>query len=293
MKKILILGANGQVGWELRRALLPLGKVTALDKAQVDLRDPKAINEKLEEINPDIIVNAAAYKAVDKTESEPQLASLVNGDAPGILAAFAKKRNALLVHYSTDYVFDGTSPVPMTEASVTAPLNSYGHSKLEGEKAIQSHGCRHLIFRTSWVYGARGQNFLLTMLKLGKERDTLKIVNDQFGAPTWSRLIAETTGIILSKIALKSDWEWGIYNLTASEKTSWEGFAKEIFNQAHLLDLTFPIPTLIGIPSSEYPVPAKRPKNSVLSLDKIQTTFDLSIPSWKECLTLCLEDINV
>lgn len=293
MKTILILGDRGQVGWELSRALLPLGKIIALDKTQLDLANSQAILNKLEEIQPDIIVNAAAYTAVDKAESERELAFQINAKAPGILAAYAKKKEALLIHYSTDYVFDGLSPIPMTEKEITNPLNVYGLSKLEGEKSIQSHGCKHLIFRTSWVYGSRGKNFLLTMLKLGKEQKHLNIVHDQIGAPTWSRLIAETTGIILAKLPYLSNVEWGIYNLTASERTSWKGFAESIFHFAHLQNPAFQIPTISGIPSSDYPVLATRPKNSALSLEKIQTTFDLSIPSWKECLKLCLKEVQI
>lgn len=292
MKKILLIGSNGQVGWELKRTLAPLGSVISLDRHQLDLSQPDSIPAKLIEYGPDIIVNAAAYTAVDKAESEPDLAKTINGKAPGILAREAKKMGAVLVHYSTDYVFDGAMPHPLQENNPSNPLNMYGLSKLEGELAIQQSGCKHLIFRTSWVYASRGKNFLLTMLKLGKERETLNIVDDQIGAPTWSRMIAETTALVLAKIQKDSDI-WGIYHLTSSGKTSWKGFAEAIFKQAHLQFDGYPNPKIIGIPTEAYPLPAKRPKNSVLSSHKLQTAFDLWMPSWESSLNLCMEEIKL
>jgi dTDP-4-dehydrorhamnose reductase len=293
MKKILILGANGQVGWELQRTLAPLGTVIALDRNELDLVHSKKIPEKLEKIHPDIIVNAAAYTAVDKAESDKELAMEINAISPGILAEEAKRLNAILVHYSTDYVFDGKSSLSYQEDSSTNPLNIYGASKLEGERAIQKVAGRHLIFRTSWVYGTRGKNFLLTMLKLAKERDSLNIVQDQIGAPTWCRMIAEATGHILSQLQMSSKEPWGIYNLTSSGKTSWKDFAEAIFHQAHAHWNTFRVPKITGIPTEAYPTPAQRPKNSLLSHDKLQETFNLTLPSWEKSLKLCMEELNV
>lgn len=286
MKKILLTGVQGQVGWELQRTLAPLGEVFAFDKNTLDLSRTESISAIVEQVHPDIIVNAAAYTAVDKAESEPEAAEVINSISPGILALEAKRINAILVHYSTDYVFDGTSPSPYLEESKTSPQNVYGKTKLEGEQAIRQSGCKHYIFRTSWVYGSRGKNFLLTMLKLAKEKESLNIVMDQIGAPTWCRMIAEATALILAKTESAST-TFGTYNLTASGQTSWNGFAEAIFNYAK----GYPIPKINGIPSEAYPTPARRPKNSVLSHAKLEKAFDIWMPAWETSLKLCMEEI--
>ncbi|MEI8365474.1 MAG: dTDP-4-dehydrorhamnose reductase [Parachlamydiaceae bacterium] len=294
MKKILITGKHGQIGHELLQALAPLGIVCALDRQQLDLTHPDHIRRVIREIQPDVIVNAAAYTLVDKAETDEKTALAINATAVGVLAEEAKKIHALLVHYSTDYVFDGTKTSPYCEEDVTNPINTYGKSKLEGEKAILTIGCPHLILRTSWVYGMHGNNFLLTMLRLGKERAELKIVDDQIGAPTWSRLIAEKTADLLSLYLDKkmNDDLSGIYNLTSAGHTSWLGFSQAIFGLHQQADPTFKAPQLTGIPSIEYPTPAKRPKFSVLSTNKIHNTFSINMPDWKESLKCCLYSVG-
>lgn len=280
MKRILLLGKNGQIGWELERSLPALSHVVACDRSQADLSDLKSVVKIVREINPEIIVNAAAYTAVDKAEQDEALAMQVNGKAPGVLAEEAKRLGAILVHYSTDYVFDGRSSKPYVEEDITNPLNAYGRSKLAGEKAIQSVGGKSLIFRTSWVYGLRGNNFLLTMLRLAKEREELRIVNDQIGAPTWCKSIAETTTAVLKLCLEKREVEFGLYHLSSAGKTSWHDFAKAIFEQ-------YPppkVPRIVGISSSEYVSPAKRPAYSVLSNEKLKKTFSITLPDWKDVL---------
>jgi len=292
MRRILLTGKSGQVGFELQRTLAPLGEIIALDVEDLDLSSPDAIRAKVREIKPQIIVNAAAYTAVDRAESEPDLAMKVNGVGPGVLAEEAKRVGSLMVHYSTDYVFDGTKGEPYTETDTPNPLSAYGQSKLAGDQAIQATGASHYIFRTSWVYSARGQNFLRTMLRLGRERAELRIVNDQFGAPTWARFIAETTARILqsSPDPKQTNLNAGLYNLTASGTTSWFGFAEEIFAQAsHALGAKSP--RLISIPASEYPTPARRPYNSRLDTSKLVNTFSLAVPHWKTMLTECIGDL--
>lgn len=286
MKKILLTGKNGQVGWELQRTLAPLGQVIARDSRELDLADPAAIRAALRDIRPDWVVNAAAYTAVDKAESEPGPAWAVNGKAPGILAEEAKRLGALLVHYSTDYVFDGSKAGPYREDDPAHPLGVYGQSKLAGEQAVQAVGGEHLILRTSWVYGGRGKNFLLTMLRLAREKEELSIVDDQIGAPTWSRLIAETTAQVLAQKQSPS-FQGGLYHLSAAGETSWHGFTQAILTAqaAHLERL----PRLRPIPSSAYPLPAPRPKNSVLANDKLSQNFGLALPAWQHGLHLCLE----
>ncbi|MBS3902479.1 MAG: dTDP-4-dehydrorhamnose reductase [Dethiobacter sp.] len=285
--RILLTGKNGQVGWELRHALTTLGEVVALDREQLDLANPDQIRKRVRDIKPDLIVNAAAYTAVDKAEEEAELAMAVNGIAPGILAEEAKKLNALIVHFSTDYVFDGSKTTPYTEEDVPNPINVYGRTKFFGEQAIQAVGTPYLILRTSWVYGLRGKNFLLTILRLSRERSELKIVDDQIGAPTWSRTIAEATAGILSTGHLSLSANTAVYHLTASGKTSWYEFAKAIL----ALD---PNPTeqvcqnLVPIPTSEYPTPARRPAYSVLSNAKLEAAFGVKLPYWEEGLTRAL-----
>lgn len=290
MKKILITGKDGQVGWELQRTLATLGKILSYDRRGLDLQNHDAIRKCIREIKPDLIVNAAAYTAVDKAETEKEVAHAVNAEAPGILAEEAKKCGALFIHYSTDYVFDGSANKPYQEMDLTSPLNVYGKTKLEGELAIQAVDGKHLILRTSWVYAARGKNFLLTMLRLGKERELLKIVSDQVGAPTSSRLIAEATSQMLSRVLSMNDQKdiWGIYHLTCAGQTSWFGFAEEIFKNLH----ENKNPKLQEIASSEYPLPAIRPKYSVLSNKKLANVFHIAMPDWKQGLHLCMDPLE-
>ncbi|MFA7318959.1 MAG: dTDP-4-dehydrorhamnose reductase [Sulfuricella sp.] len=299
--KILLTGKNGQVGWELQRTLAPLGQVVAVDRRTLDLGNPDSIRAVIREIRPDLIVNPAAYTAVDKAESEPELAMAVNGIAPGIMAEEARKLGAAMIHYSTDYVFDGRKTSPYTEQDIPNPLNVYGRTKLAGEQAIQAVGVPHLILRTSWVYGMRGKNFLLTILRLVKEREELKIVNDQIGAPTWSRMIAEATAQILAQrvlpltphSSLLTQYS-GIYNLTAAGQTSWYGFTKAILESmaiqgAHSSLITHhPLPKLLPIPTSDYPLPAPRPLFSLLASDKLSETFGMKLPPWDDSLALCM-----
>jgi dTDP-4-dehydrorhamnose reductase len=294
--RILLTGANGQVGWELRRTLSGLGSVIALDSKGMNLADADAVRRKVREIAPDIIVNPAAYTAVDKAEGEPERARAVNTIAPGILAEEAVRLNALLVHYSTDYVFNGSGAAPWREDDACEPLNVYGATKLEGERAIQATGCRHLIFRTSWVYGARGSNFLLTMRRLMRERPELKIVADQIGAPTWCRDLAEATAQVLSQVtspmsAANAAEPWGVYHVTNAGETSWHGFAEAI-QALDEFDETCAPAHLVPIPSADYPTPAKRPLNSRLNNDKLERTFGVRLQDWRAALALCLEASN-
>lgn len=294
--RIMVLGANGQIGWELRRSLLPLGQVIPFTHASLDLQSPDSIRSTVREVNPDLIINAAAYTAVDKAESEIEVAQAVNGVAPGILAEEAKKLGSGIIHYSTDYVFDGRKDGLYVETDVPAPLSEYGKSKLAGEQAVISAGGESLVIRTSWVYGMRGKNFALTMLRLGAEKNLLRIVNDQFGAPTWCRHIAEATAII---VAMCRNWSTsgqqrfntsgrgGLYHLTASGATTWFGFAKAIFENFAPVRA---IPSLIPIPANDYPTPAARPANSRLSNEAVQLNFGVSMANWEHALTLCLEE---
>ncbi|MBI3432260.1 MAG: dTDP-4-dehydrorhamnose reductase [Hydrogenophilales bacterium] len=295
-RRILLTGANGQVGWELRRTLDCLGEVVALDSKAMNLADADAVRRMVRDIAPNIIVNPAAYTAVDKAEGEPELARAVNAVAPGILAEEASRLDALLVHYSTDYVFNGSGATPWREDDACDPLNVYGATKLAGERAIQATGCRHLIFRTSWVYGARGSNFLLTMRRLMRERPELKIVADQVGAPTWCRDLAEATAQVLSQIAsplsaANKTEPWGIYHMTNAGETSWHGFAEAI-QALDEFDETCAPAHLRPIPSGDYPTPAKRPLNSRLSCDRLEHAFGLRLQDWRAALALCLEASN-
>lgn len=286
MNRILLTGIHGQVGRELLRALQPLGEVIAFDRPALDLAQPDRIRASVRGAKPGIIVNPAAYTAVDKAESEPELALAINGAAPGILAEEARRLGALLVHFSTDYVFDGAKPEPYVESDVAAPLNSYGRSKLAGERAIEATGCRHLIFRTCWVYGLRGRNFLRTMLRLAAERDELAVVADQFGAPTWARLIAEATALALAR----HTGQQGIYHLAAAGATSWHGFAEAIVARAHRTGLLAGQPPVRRLASTEYPTPAARPANSRLDCTRLERDFSLRLPDWETQLELCLDD---
>lgn len=307
--KILLTGSRGQVGWELARSLSTLGEVVALDSDRLDLTDAAAIRRVVGEIKPRIIVNPAAHTAVDKAESEPELARAINATAPGILAEEAEKLGALLVHYSTDYVFDGSGDAARSEDAATGPLNVYGATKLAGEQAIQAACQRHLIFRTSWVYGMRGANFLLTMRRLMRERPELKIVADQVGAPTWCRSLADASAQILAQVASSgrgadktqhqfsarrirkaaepptTPLPWGVYHMTNGGETSWYGFAQAILD----LDAPESETRLLPIPSSDYPTPARRPLNSRLNNDKLERVFGVRLPDWREALRLCMD----
>jgi len=282
VNSILLTGCNGQVGWELQRTLAPLGRVTAIDRNALDLADADSIRAVLSEVRPRIIVNAAAYTAVDQAENEATQALLVNGQAPGVMAEEAKRLGALLVHFSTDYVFDGNKNGCYVEQDVTNPLNTYGRTKLAGELAIQSSGCRYLIFRTCWVYGLRGKNFLRTILRLAETKDELRIVADQCGAPTWSRMIAEATAAALATRTVAE----GLFHLASTGSVSWHGFTQAI------LELTEQMrprnPTLTAIPSSDYPQSAVRPLNSRLSCDLLEQAAGIRLPDWKDALRLCL-----
>ncbi|BFG74356.1 dTDP-4-dehydrorhamnose reductase [Paraburkholderia terrae] len=290
-RTILVTGVNGQVGFELARTLQGLGRVIAVDRSVLDLSNLDQVRSVVRETRPHLIVNPAAYTVVDKAESEAELAMRVNGEAPGVLAEEGRRLGATLIHYSTDYVFDGTKDDAYVETDVTNPQNVYGASKLAGERAIQASGCSHLIFRTSWVYGARGKNFLLTMLRLGADRPELKVVADQYGAPTWSNTIATLTAHIVAQSEAAEDsagwWQTrtGVYHLTAGGSTSWHGFASAIFDRAGL-DKT---PRVLPIPATDYPTPAKRPVNSRMSNGKLEQVFGLRAPLWDDALRLCME----
>jgi dTDP-4-dehydrorhamnose reductase len=287
--RILLIGRIGQVGWELRRSLAPMAEVTCLDFPEIDLTQPDSIRRAVDEARPQVVINAAAYTAVDKAESEPDRATQINGEAPGIMAEAAKQAGALLVHYSTDYVFDGSQSGPYLETDAPNPLSAYGRSKLAGDRAIQAVGGPHLIFRLCWVYGARGQNFLLTMMRLARERECLRVVEDQVGAPTPSRLIAQTTVLALRHVLALRDPAplLGLYHLAAGGATSWHGFASAIVGlmpaEGRKCQRVEPIP------ASQYPTPARRPANSRMSCAKLEQTFGLRLPQWEDCLRLVME----
>lgn len=295
--KILLFGKNGQLGWELNRSLQPLGEVMAFGSDKADFSKPHMIRSLVESCKPDIIVNAAAYTAVDKAEEEESLAYTINAETPGVLAEEASKLGAMLVHYSTDYVFNGLKDAPYLETDDPEPLNAYGRTKLTGEQVIEDSGCEYLIFRTSWVYASRGKNFLRTILRLAKEREELSIVADQTGSPTSARLIAETTLLCLQqsiKERVVGVFSSNLYHLTTSGSTSWQGFAKEIVrvaeNQARQ---PMKLARIDAIPTSEYPTPAKRPLNSQLQLVRLESQFGVMMPSWESALQRCMEEIEV
>ena len=295
--RILVTGTSGQLGWELMRSLQPLGQVIGTTTSQLDLADPDAIRSTLRDIKPALVVNPAAYTAVDKAESEPERAMQINGVAPGILAEEAKRLNAPLVHYSTDYVFDGKKAGVYTEIDPPDPASVYGRTKLAGEAAIRAVGCDHLVFRTSWVYASRGKNFLKTILRLAQEREFLRIVSDQIGAPTSARLIADATAQICGQTNWEQrgveDFHSGIYNLTSTGETSWYGFACAIVDEAHVQLPGLPLKTtrIDPISTSEYPLPAPRPTNSRLDTSALRKRFGLQLPSWQAGLSLCLAEI--
>lgn len=284
--KILLLGKNGQVGWELQRSLAALGSLTALDRHSTDycgnLADLDGIANTVRSLQPDIIVNAAAHTAVDRAESEPELARTLNALAPGVLASEAKKLGAWLVHYSTDYVFDGSGSQPWQESDVPAPLSVYGSSKLEGEQRIQAANARHLIFRTSWVYAARGGNFAKTMLRLAQEREQLTVINDQFGAPTGAELLADVTALAL-RSALLAPSLAGIYHLAAAGETTWHGYAQTVLAHAQQAGIVLKAgpEAVVAVPTTAFPTPAQRPLNSRLDTRKLQAAFGLTLPDWQ------------
>jgi dTDP-4-dehydrorhamnose reductase len=285
--KILLFGKGGQVGWELQRSLSPLGELVALDFDSTDhcgdFSNLPGLAATVRALRPDVIVNAAAHTAVDKAESEPDLARTINALAPGVLAQEAASLNALLVHYSTDYVFDGSGTRPWLETDTPAPLSVYGHTKLEGERAVQSSGANHLIFRTSWVYAARGSNFAKTMLRLAQERERLTVIDDQFGAPTGADLLADITAHAIRQVRQRPA-DAGLYHLVAGGETSWHGYAKYVLAQAERAQPAIKIVAkeVAAVPTSAFPTPAARPLNSRLDTAKLQSTFGLSLPHWQQ-----------
>ncbi|MFL1500443.1 dTDP-4-dehydrorhamnose reductase [Pseudomonas sp. O64] len=294
--RILLLGKNGQVGWELQRSLAPLGQVLALDSKSRDycgdLNDLQGLAATVQRFAPEVIVNAAAYTAVDKAESAPNQALRVNAEAPAVLATEARKLNALLVHYSTDYVFDGQGDKPWQESDPVGPLSVYGATKLQGEQAIQASGCAHLILRTSWVYAARGNNFAKTMLRLAAERDSLNVIDDQFGAPTGADLLADVTAHAIRAIRLNPQLQ-GIYHLAAAGETTWHRYACFVLEQAQAAGVVLKVPSAsVGaITTAAYPTPAKRPGNSRLNTQKLQNAFSLRLPEWQDGVARMLKEI--
>ena len=289
--KILLTGKTGQIGEELNNIVGDLGNLITVDKEQLDLSKPNSIEPVILDIKPDIIINSAAYTAVDKAEQEPDLAMTVNALAPGLLAKAARKVGAGLIHYSTDYVFDGCSEIPYKEEDPTNPLNVYGKTKLAGEKAIAEVGVPFLIIRTSWVYSLHGKNFLRTIKKLAEEKDIIQVVDDQIGAPTWARSVALKTHQILKQCLNKKWLETkdsnlsGIFHMTSQGETSWHGFAREVLNMSN----TSQNIKLIAIPTSDYPAPAVRPPNSLLNNEKIQKVFGIDMPHWEDALKDCMD----
>ena len=292
----LIFGANGQVGWELQRALAPLGKIHAYTRQQVDIADLSTVQKTIREVKPTVIVNAAAYTAVDKAETDEITARRINADAVSIMATEAKLLGAWLIHYSTDYVFDGSKTGAYIETDPTAPLSVYGQTKLEGEQVITASGCNHLIFRTSWVYASRGNNFAKTMLRLAQERHELRVIHDQLGVPTSAELIADLTALSLyrlhhdNKLAQTAS---GIYNLTPTGQTNWHAYAIIVLEQAlHYGWSLQTTPTNVhAIPTVEYPTPARRPLNSCLDTTKLSTTFSISLPDWRHHVLRTLDTL--
>jgi dTDP-4-dehydrorhamnose reductase len=287
--KILLIGKNGQVGWELRRTLAPLAEVVAVDYPEINLTDTPALRQFVAGTRPAVVVNAAAYTAVDKAETETELCRQINAVAPGVLAGEAKKIGALMVHYSTDYVFDGAKTSPYVETDTPNPMGAYGQSKLEGDRAVKASGADHLIFRLCWVYGARGQNFMLTMQRLAREREKLRVVGDQFGCPTWSRMIAETTALALKQVLAGADRSGfnGEYHLAASGQTNWHGFASRIIEW--MPEAERKCRAVEKIATAEYPTPARRPAYSVLDCGKLRKTFGLRLPDWEASLRHVLD----
>lgn len=294
--KILLFGKGGQVGWELQRSLAPLGDLVALDADSQnlcgDFTNPEGLAQTVRAVAPDIIVNAAAHTAVDQAESEPELARTINALAPGVLAQEAKRSGAWLIHYATDYVFDGSGDKPWLETDPTGPLSVYGKTKLEGEEAIRATGCQHLIFRTSWVYAARGGNFAKTMLRMAQERDFLSVINDQIGAPTGADLLADISAHAI-RTALRNPDVGGLYHLVAGGETSWHGYASFVIDFARQAGIEIKVtPEAIQpVPTSAFPLPAPRPKNSRLDTQKLKNTFGLNLPHWQSGVARMLTEI--
>ncbi|BEV73291.1 dTDP-4-dehydrorhamnose reductase [Paludibacterium sp. THUN1379] len=292
MSRILLTGVSGQLGHVLQTALAPLGEVHAVSRAEMDLADASSIQARLDQWQPAIIINPAAYTAVDRAESEEAQAMAVNAHAPAAMAQWAARHDALLMHYSTDYVFDGQLDRPYREEDATAPQSAYGRSKCRGEEAIRASGCRHLILRTSWVFGAHGGNFLKTMLRLGAEREQLRIVADQFGAPTSTALIAEVSAAMLQQaIAAADSLPLGTYHLTAQGRTSWCDYARFIFAEARLRGAPLMVREVEGIPASAYPLPATRPANSSLDCHKLMQDYRLTLPDWQAGVRQVLDQL--
>jgi len=296
MTHILLLGCSGQVGWELQRSLAVLGRVTALDHDSAqhcgDFANPEGVRETVRALRPEVIVNAAAHTAVDKAEAEPALAGLLNATTPGVLAEEAARLKAWLVHYSTDYVFDGSGERPWTEEDTPAPLSVYGATKLEGERLIQRSGCRHLILRTSWVYAARGGNFAKTMLRLAQERERLTVIDDQWGAPTGADLLADVTAHAITHLQSRPD-DGGLYHCVAGGETNWHSYAKYVLAQAEQAPAAIKIKAtdVAPVPTSAFPTPARRPHNSRLDTTRLQATFGLQLPPWQQGVARMLAEI--
>ena len=299
--KLLLLGKNGQVGWELQRSLAPLGEVIALDRQSVNVDgnslcgnvgDLQTLAQTIRSVCPDVIVNAAAHTAVDKAEGEPDLALRLNAEAPEVMALEAKSLGALLVHYSTDYVFDGFGSAARKEGDATGPLSVYGRTKLEGEQRIAATHCRHLIFRTSWVYAARGGNFAKTMLRLAQEREALSVINDQWGAPTGADLIADVTAHAVRHVSAH-DGDGGLYHLVAAGETNWHAYASHVIERAQSLrpDLDWKVQSIAAVPTTAFPTPAARPLNSRLDTQKLQATMQLHLPAWQQGVERMLREI--
>ena len=291
--KILLLGKNGQVGWELQRSLAPLGEVLALDRNSTthcgDLRNLEGLAETVRVFRPQVVVNAAAYTAVDKAESDSSTAHLVNALAPEVLSRACAAIDAMLVHYSTDYVFDGSGQTPWLETDATGPLNVYGHSKLAGEQGIAKQGAKHVIFRTSWVYGTEGGNFAKTMLRLAQEREKMAVINDQFGAPTGAALLADITAMCLQQPQALS----GIYHLAAAGETTWHAYAEYVLLTAKRLkpEMAYKVKEVAAVPTSEFPTPAQRPLNSRLNCSRLQNDLQCQLPDWQKGVDAMLSKI--
>jgi dTDP-4-dehydrorhamnose reductase len=302
--KIVIVGRNGQLAWEAKQRFQGLGQIICVGRPEFDLLDLNGVREEIRRIKPSVIVNTAAYTAVDQAESEPEAAMKINSEVSAALAEEAKWLDTLFITYSTDYVFDGKSAAPYSESDSTAPLNVYGASKLSGERAVEAVGGNHLIFRTSWVYGARGKNFLKTILKLAAERPELRIVDDQVGAPTWSRDLAEATKKIIEQLVVQSESDnitpgealgdrRGIYHMTASGSISWYGFATAIVEEMERRGLSQGrVVKVMPIPSRQYPTPAARPHNSRLCNDKLKNAFGVTLPQWRESLAAVMNELG-
>lgn len=291
---ILLFGRNGQVGWELQRSLAPLGNVTVLDRHSVDycgdFENPAGIAESILKIKPDVIVNATAYTAVDKAETDVEKARLVNATSVQAMAEAAEKINALVVHYSTDYVFDGSGTTPWTETDTTAPLNTYGLTKREGEEAIIAAASKYLIFRTSWVYAAKGNNFAKTMIRLAQDREALSVIDDQYGAPTGAELIADCTAHAI-QLTLADPNKSGVYHLIASGITTWHAYAETVIDYVRQKGLPLKVEVVNKVATSAFPTPAKRPSNSRLNTEKFTSAFQLNLPDWKLGVIRMLDEL--